>query len=168
MKARSLYLMLFVMISATACQDRGGEAGTPMANGNTRIEGASPDEARSRATRAPSEVRERYESRIGPQPWPADLPERWPTPQTAMVLADSRRGDEGRLLLVDLPGDPDRALTRFQEALHRGGFETQRPRDPQLRHALHAHRGEQQAVLTFFARNDATRLEIFFIRSTPG
>ena len=72
------------------------------------------------------------------------------------------------LLLVDLPGAPDQALSSYREALQRSGFETRRPRDPQLRHALHARRGDEQAVLTFFARDDATRLEIFFLGITSG
>ena len=62
----------------------------------------------------------------------------------------------------------DDALSSYRHALQRNGFETRRPRDPELRHALHARRGDEQAVLTFFARDDATRLEIFFVGIARG
>ena len=172
-RARSLPVPLILLILlvglgglAAGCSDPDDRA--IVSTGDRLVEGSSPGSSAIRGTADPSARRERYQSRIGPQPWPGNLPDRWPTPEAAMVLADTRRGGGGRLLLVDLPVDPERALALYRDALHRGGFETQRPRDPRLRHALHVHRDDEQAVLTFLPRADATRLEIFFVGSTPG
>jgi hypothetical protein len=110
-----------------------------------------------------SNGRSRFESRIGPQPWPEDLPANWPRPDHAQLLADTRRDGLGRLLLVDLPETPARALDSFREALLQSGFETRRPRSGDTGHALHVRRGELEVTLTFIARERWTRLEILFL-----
>ncbi|MEE8164137.1 MAG: hypothetical protein V3T64_01070 [Myxococcota bacterium] len=110
-----------------------------------------------------SNRRIRFESRIGPQPWPEDLPADWPRPDRAQVLADTRRDKLGRLLLVDLPDTPARALDSFREALLQHGFEARRPRSGDTGHALHVRRGELEAILTFIGRERTTRLEILFL-----
>ena len=107
-------------------------------------------------------ARSRGESRIGLQPWPADLSASWPRPEQARVLADTQR-DGDRLLLVDLPGDVDRAALDFGRALQANGYEVDRANTRQIEHALHAETGGQEIVLTFFAREDQTRVEILFL-----
>jgi len=108
----------------------------------------------------------RSESRIGPQPWPEDLPAGWPRPDHALLLADTRRdelGRLGRLLLVDLPDAPARALDSFRKALGQNGFESRRPHTGDAGHALQVRRGELEARLTFIGRGRTTRLEILFL-----
>jgi hypothetical protein len=105
----------------------------------------------------------RFESRIGPQPWPRDLPENWPRPRGASLLADTNGRDEGRLLLIDLSDSIDQALDAYQLALRESGFEVVRAGTDGRGGALHASRGGMKATLRFFARADSTRLEILFI-----
>jgi hypothetical protein len=112
--------------------------------------------------------RTRSESRIGPQPWPDDLPARWPRLDHAQVLSDTRRQEGDRLLLVDLPGTPDHALDRYREALEDVGFDVVRPNTQRPLHALHARRGADEVVLTFFGREHATRIEILFLDAASG
>jgi len=107
--------------------------------------------------------RTRFETRIGPQPWPRDLPENWPTPSGGLVLADTDGREEGRLLLVDLAGSIDQALLSYQTALLASGFEVDREGTVGGGKALRAQRGSTKATLRFFAREDSTRLEILFI-----
>ena len=54
----------------------------------------------------------RFETRVGSQPWPADLPPSWPTPGDARVVADSKRRGGERL--------PERALHGLHRAEVRG------------------------------------------------
>jgi len=104
----------------------------------------------------------RFESRIGPQPWPSDLPEDWPTPRDASVVADTKGRDDGRLLLIDLSISIDRALDSYLRALRDNGFEVARPARGGGRNSLRARSGRTEASLHFFARDDSTRLEILF------
>jgi hypothetical protein len=105
----------------------------------------------------------RFESRIGPQPWPRDLPQNWPRPRGASVLADTNGREEGRLLLIDLPDSIDQALDAYQLALRASGFEVVRAGTDGRGGALQASRGGMNATLRFFPRADSTRLEILFI-----
>lgn len=108
------------------------------------------------------DARRRTTSRIGPQPWPADLPQTFPRPDDARVLADTRqRGD--RLLLVDVPTPVDRAARDFDRALRERGYTVARADTRRVRHALHAASPGGEAVLTFLERDDATRVEILFL-----
>ncbi len=108
----------------------------------------------------------RSESRIGPQPWPDDLPARWPRLEEGRVLADLRR-DGDRLLLVDWPGDPAGARDRFDEALRAEGFDVA-PGDGRGAGSLRAIDATTRADLTFFPRETVTRVEILFRRRTAG
>ena len=110
----------------------------------------------------------RSQSRIGPQPWPSDLPTGWPQPDDAVVLADTRRGGDARLLLIDLPDTLEDALDRYRRALNQNGFETQEPQGPRTLSALHARRGAWEAVLTFIGRERATRVEILLLDRAAG
>jgi hypothetical protein len=84
-------------------------------------------------------------------------------------MADSNGREDGRLLLVDLPGDLDQAIVLYRRALGEVGFEVVRGRGGTDRHRLRAQRGDVEAKLRFFARRDVTRLEILFVpaRSDP-
>ena len=105
-------------------------------------------------------TRSRSTSRIGPQPWPSDLPTAWPRLERAQVLADTRRNGD-RLLLVDLPGGPDRAAGEFEGALRDQGYRVD-PLTTRSGRALHAESDDHEAVLTFYPREKVTRLEILF------
>lgn len=105
----------------------------------------------------------RRDARIGPQPWPTDLPVGWPRPDDARVLADSRRNEGDRLILADLPGPPERALARYRDALHALGYAVERTRTRRFPHALHARGEHAEAVLTFFERDARTRVEILLL-----
>ena len=105
----------------------------------------------------------RFESRIGPQPWPHDLPQNWPRPRGASVLADTNGREEGRLLLADLSDPIDQALDAYQLALRESGFEVVRAGTDGRGSALLASRGGLKASVRFFAREGSTRLEILFI-----
>ncbi|MCR9092751.1 MAG: hypothetical protein NXI30_00905 [bacterium] len=102
----------------------------------------------------------RSESRIGPQPWPADLPARWPRLEGGRVLADTRRNGD-RLLLVDLPGEPDAARERYGAALRAEGFEVV-PGADRGAGSLRATGPTAAADLTFYPRETVTRVEILF------
>ena len=107
-------------------------------------------------------------TRVGPQPWPDDLPGDWPVLDGAQLLADSVQAAGDRLLLVDWPEQPARAVARLRAALEARGYRVAEPRMRSTRHALHARGGAGEIVLTVFARDDASRLEILFLASTPG
>ncbi len=119
---------------------------------------------------------ERSRTRIGPQPWPRDLPAAWPRLDPARVVADSVRPGRGRLLLVDVPGAPEHALESLREALDERGFETRRPERLRAPIALHAWLGDDDVVLTFHDREydrehdreRHTRLEILFVEPASG
>lgn len=108
----------------------------------------------------------RSESRIGPQPWPSDLPARWPRLAEGRVLADLRR-DGDRLLLVDWPGDAGGALDRFGAALRAGGFDVG-PGKGGGAGSLSARDATTMAELTFFPRETVTRVEILFREREAG
>jgi hypothetical protein len=105
----------------------------------------------------------RFESRIGLQPWPRDLPESWPKPLGASVVADTTGRNKGRLLLIDLSDSIEIALDSYRGVLRDSGFEVVRAGAVGRGRALRASRGRTEASLRFFAREDATRLEILFI-----
>lgn len=111
---------------------------------------------------------DRFDTRVGPQAWPSNLPRSWPIPDSGRLIADTSRAQGGRLLLVDLPGEPDRALDAYSEALLEAGFEVDRGERDSAPRALFARRGEDQAVLTFVAHETDTRLEILFVTDTSG
>ena len=111
----------------------------------------------------------RFETRIGPQPWPEDLPSRWPRPTEARVVADTRQQRGDRLLLVDLPDFPGEALDSYRDALRGRGYDVvDAPQTPRASHVLHAIREGDEAVLTFLGRKQGTRLEILFIGQASG
>ena len=110
----------------------------------------------------------RHETRVGPRPWPEDLPSRWPLLAEATVVADTLRGEGDRLLLVNLPGSPADAIDSYQAALVERGYHVDRPRLRRDRHALHAQSAEHEAVLTFIPRDRVTRVEILFLASGTG
>ncbi len=114
--------------------------------------------------------RSQGKSRVGPRPWPDDLPVAWPAAAAGQVLADTRR-DGDRLLLVDVPGERDAALERYAEDLRAGGFHVEAGRHggtPSLR----AQAGDAEAELTFYARESGgkpvTRVEILFPGRAAG
>jgi len=109
----------------------------------------------------------RVTSRIGPQPWPGDLPAGFPRPEGARLLADMRR-DGDRLLLVDLPTQVDRAADQLDRALREGGYDVDRAETRRVRHALLARHEAGAAVLSFLARDGQTRLEILFLDRAEG
>ena len=108
----------------------------------------------------------RSESRIGPQPWPTDLPARWPRPEEGRVLADLRR-DGDRLLLVDWPGASGGAVDRFDAALRAEGFVVV-PGQRVGAKSLSARDAMTRAELTFFPRESVTRVEILFQERDAG
>lgn len=110
----------------------------------------------------------RSESRIGPQPWPGDLPARWPMLGEATVVADTKRREGDRLLLVNVPFSPERAMDAYQSALRERGYEVQRPQSGTGPRALHAQSPDHEAVLTFFPREKVTRIEILFLARATG
>ena len=181
------------LAAPTACE--GGESVDAEASirrsvesgGGHRLERADPigsgmGDLLTRADAAFREMKEggrtRFESRVGLQPWPEDLPESWPTPRDARVVASSiqrhsiqrhsiqRQGN--RLLLVDLPDRPGEALESYRDELEAAGYRILQPRSGRSSHALHAKRGDDEAILTFFGRKHATRLEILFVARGSG
>ena len=129
------------------------------------------DAVRERADQAFAELespRARGESRIGPQPWPEDLPARWPRFEDGRVLADTRR-EGNRLLLVDLSGDPAEALDRYDDALRAGGFEVAPGRGGGAGSLRVIDATTQAAAeLTFYPRETVTRVEILFLERSSG
>ena len=112
--------------------------------------------------------RTRFESRVGLQPWPKDLPESWPIPRDARVVAASIQRQGNRLLLVDLPARPGEALESYRDELEASGYRIFQPQSGPSNHALRAKRGDDEAILTFFGREHATRLEILFVARGSG
>ena len=107
--------------------------------------------------------RTRFESRIGPQPWPRGLPVDWPKPSSSRVMADTNSRDDGRLLLVDLSGSLEEAIASYQTALRDVGFQVERTDGGDRHNTFRARRDDVNAILQFFARADSTRLEILFM-----
>jgi hypothetical protein len=107
----------------------------------------------------------RFDSRIGPQPWPTDLPNRWPTPSQARVVAVAMQREGNRLLLIDLPGSARESLAHYRNALRAEGYRVARRESRRSTHALRVKSGEDEVVLTFFGRKHGTRLEILFVGS---
>jgi len=126
----------------------------------------------SRADAAFSELeghrRVRLESHIGLQPWPDDLPTRWPIPKQARVVAVAIQRQGNRLLLVDLPGSPRASLEFYRDALRERGYHVPRPESQNSTRALYAKSADTEAVLTFFDRKHGTRLEILFVAHGSG
>jgi hypothetical protein len=132
----------------------------------TQIEGV-----RSRADDAFAALDEEFaksETRVGPQPWPRDLPPRWPRPAEATLVADTKQAAGDRLMLVNLPGPPDRAVERYSEALSASGYEVDPAKSRKPGSALHVRGENHEAVLIFFAREKATRVEILFLTRAAG
>jgi hypothetical protein len=162
-----------------SCDDGGpaGDAETPgppdaSASAETRVRPAVPGDLAAIRDRADAAFAERKakpsrsESRIGPQPWPADLPARWPRLEEGRVLADLRR-DGDRLLLVDWPGDADGAVDRFDAALRAEGFDVVSGQGGGTG-SLSARDAKTTAELTFFPRETVTRVEILFRERDAG
>jgi hypothetical protein len=140
-----------------------------VANQASRKEPATTDLSgvRARADAAFAELkggRTRFESRIGPQPWPDDLPKNWPIPDPSKVLANTSQKEGGRLLLVDLPGSLDHVVEYYAEALERGGYRVARFENERSLPILSASQGRDEATLTFIARGDTIRVEILLRR----
>ena len=113
--------------------------------------------------------RTKFETRVGLQPWPEDLRGKWPEPRGARVVADSMQRQGNRLLLVDLPDSPDEALELYRDELKANGYDVlRRESSPPAGHALHAKRGDDGAILSFFGREQTTRLEILFVSRGSG
>jgi hypothetical protein len=174
-------LAILGLLTAVACSDseepRSGLVARPAEidriddseNAEQRI--GSETSARSRADAAFAALEQepvRGESRVGPQPWPADLPRAWPRPRQATVVADTRRSTGDRLLLVNLPGPADEALDEFRRALIENGYEVDPPRIDSTRPTLRVKSGDDRAVLTFYAREKVTRIEILFPARAAG
>jgi len=172
----SVFLTLFVGLSTlTGCNDAAPDHdnAAPTAPGTSSVNPSSDSSRlgsiRSRADSAFAALdqvdakrvpRTRSESRIGPQPWPADLPNAWPRFENAKVLADTRRNGD-RLLLVNVPAGTEQAALEFEEALRDQGYEVD-PLATRTGHALHAESTDHEVVLTFYPREKVTRLEILF------
>ena len=172
----TLFLTLFMGLSMlVGCDDAGParEAAAPApAHGSTEAIGgdssglgairARADNAFAALDRADSngKRRSRSESRIGPQPWPTDLPNAWPRFANAKVLADTQRNGD-RLLLVNVPSGTEQAAQEFQEALRGQGYQVDLLAT-RAGHALHAEAADHEVVLTFYPREEVTRLEILF------
>ena len=120
------------------------------------------------ATTTGSDARTYGRTRIGPQPWPDDLPPDWPALEPARVLADTWRDPGDRLLLVDWPERPAHAVDSLRHALEARGYRVVEPRTRGPRHALHALSDDAEVVLTFFARDASSRVEILFLAPATG
>jgi len=83
-------------------------------------------------------------------------------------VAYTKRSTGDQLLLVNVPGYPDQAIDSYQSALLERGYDVDRPRLRSAGRALHAQDAEHQAVLTFFAREKVTRIEILFLARARG
>jgi len=113
--------------------------------------------------------RTRFETRVGLQPWPEDLRGKWPEPRGARVVADSMQRQGNRLLLIDLPDSPDEALELYRDELEANSYYVlRRESSPPAGHAIYAKRGDDEAILSFFGREQATRLEILFVSRGSG
>ena len=108
----------------------------------------------------------RSEGRVGPQPWPTDLPDGWPLALAGQVVADTRT-DGDRLLLVDVRESRRETVEAYADALRAEGFRVEvgeREGTP----ALRAIGGSARAELTFFAGETVTRVEILFPSAAAG
>ena len=119
--------------------------------------------ANSGSTGSGTETRTRFSARVGPQPWPSDLPKVWPQPREATVVATGHRGEGERLILVNWMGKAESALSFYEQALESIGYAVERPRALRIRHALHAQGKSDEVVLTFIERDNHTRIEILFL-----
>lgn len=143
-----------------------GEAEELRTSDSTSGEGAGLAGVRARAEAAfedPAIRPERYTTRVGPQPWPTDLPSQWPKPAAGRVVADSKRAGGERLLLVDLPGSADEAFADYRRSLRDGRFEIDETSSDSSKLGLRVRRGSDQATLRFFDREHRTRVEILFL-----
>ncbi len=179
---RRAALTLVLLFCLTGCGESHQETTIATGVGVVDIENSSAtrpqakaerlDGVRSRADAAfaklGSEDRTQSQSRIGLQPWPEDLPARWPRPNESRVLADTSRHEGDRLLLVDVPDDPAAAATFYQAALLAEGYEVDRTSTRRVQHALHASLADHEVVLTFLPREKATRIEILFLRGATS
>jgi len=146
--------------------DRVGDSGEGRRPGSTPGADGGLDGIRARAEAAfedPSIQPERFETRVGPQPWPRDLPSNWPRPATGRVVADSKRAGGERLLLIDLPGSADEALATYRRALRNEDFEVEESSPDGSKRGLRVRRGRDEASLRFFDRDHRTRIEILFL-----
>jgi hypothetical protein len=169
--------LLVVTIALAACEDQVGKEAVLHAQPGFDEVGsfdASTDWAESILESADADFAgrrdpaSRSQTRVGPQPWPQDLPGRWPVLREATVVADVKQSAGDRLLLVNVPGSPDRAMATYQSALRERGYDVEQPRLRYDRRALHAQSGEHEVVLTFFAREKVTRIEILFLERATG
>jgi len=165
---RLIVLALF-FVFLVGCDSRDSEraaAGTrPRGQGTVRLESASLRDIRARADEAFARSKSRssrFQTRIGPQPWPRDLPRHWPQPTRAVVVADSRRHDAERLLLVDLPGSHASEFKAYVDALVQNGFEIDAIGRDGIHGSLRVIGHEAEANLLFFTHANHTRLEILF------
>ncbi len=174
MKLESLFITWYCLclVGLTACD--GSESVEARSDATLEPSGAPSirrEDIRKRADTAFAELakgRSRFETRIGPQPWPRDLPSNWPKPTGARVVADTAQQAGDRLLLLDLPGTPDETLDSYRNVLRGLGYDVAQPTTRQSTRALHAKRDGDEAVLTFFGRKHDTRLEILFIGGARG
>jgi len=174
MKLRALLCIgsLLVLGAAIACDNADAPRTAPPDPGTrSALPEAEARDLRARADAAFAELEgghTRFESRIGPQPWPDDLPTNWPIPAQARLVASTAQQSGGRLLLVDLPGSSDRARELYRDALERGGYDVSNHETKKLKQALLAKHGRDQAVLTFIGRAEATRVEILLLPPAAG
>ena len=80
MKARSLFLFLVLttnLAAAFACSDPESTTDAAATSAGGWIDASTA----SMGAAATGTIRERYETRVGPQPWPRDLPAHWPMPE---------------------------------------------------------------------------------------
>ena len=164
-----------LVIALAACDPASNEVpsrtDTAAAAHSTRAPGEHARSVRERADAAFAALEApaiRHQTRVGPQPWPEDLPSRWPLLPEATVVADTLRAEGDRLLLVNLPGSPADAIDFYHDALVERGYRVERPRLRRDRHALHAQSAEHEAVLTFISRDRITRVEILFLARGTG
>jgi hypothetical protein len=178
MKLRAIFIVgcITVLVSAIGCTDSDSHDSASVhreavADGSPERDARDLGDVRARADAAFAELAApgaRFESRIGPQPWPDDLPANWPIPEQGKVLASTAQKEGGRLLLVDLPGTPESAADFYRRELERNGFDLSRSPSNDSRHALVARCGRDEAVLTFLGRTNTTRVEILFLPVVPG
>jgi hypothetical protein len=150
--------------SARDSRGSGNFASTSSADRRLENVRARADAAFAEATRTP----ERFESRVGPQPWPDDLPSNWPKPTSSRVVANAKRAEGDRLVLIDLPLSPAEAVDAYRSQLQSQGYAVTEVPNAEAVHSLRAKSGQDEAVLRFFRRDRATRIEILFIARARG
>jgi hypothetical protein len=174
----ALLLALGLACDATPSPPAESSGSQPGPGDERPATGGRPGDVRARADAAFAELTddagrrdaERFETRVGLQPWPDDLPAGWPRPDGARVVADARRGGD-RLLLVDLPGSVEQASADYRDALRRAGYAVDAASRDAAAAALRARRGGDEARLDFFDRSERTgktRLEILFVGGPRG